>query len=187
VKKDDKDPTTSDVAGDMLNALGLKIDMAKLLSTEDVGEQLKQLREKLKNAGGREVLGDEEWRSGETSISRHSRTQGVAKEKEFHIETGAPPSQRKRPERQPRPPEMVEPTIDVFQEPQEIVVVAEVPGVELADLDLKVEKDYLFLTTKPQASRQYRKKINLGCPVKADSLKATSSRGGILEFHLQKE
>jgi len=187
VKKDGEESTASDVVKGMFDIFGLKIDKTKLLSTEDAGEQLKQLREKLKSAGGREVLGDEEWRSGETSISRHSRTQGVAKEKEFHIETGAPPSQRKRPERQPRPPEMVEPTIDVFQEPQEIVVVAEVPGVELADLDLKVEKDYLFLTTKPQASRQYRKKINLGCPVKADSLKATSSRGGILEFHLQKE
>ena len=187
MKKDGEESTASDVVNGMFDIFGLKIDMAKLLSAEDAGEQLKQLREKLKNAGGREVLGDEEWRSGETSISRHSRTQGVAKEKEFHIETGAPPSQRKRPERQPRPPEMVEPTIDVFQEPQEIVVVAEVPGVELADLELKVEKDSLFLTTKPQASRQYRKKINLGCPVKADSLKATSSRGGILEFHLQKE
>ena len=187
MKKDGEESTASDVANGMFDIFGLKIDMAKLLSTGDAGEQLKQLREKLKKAGGREVLGDEEWRSGETIISRHSRTQDIAKEKEFQIETGAPPSERKRPERQHRPPEMIEPAIDVFQEPQEIVVVAEVPGVELADLDLEVGKDSLLLTTKSRASRQYRKKINLGCPVKADSLKATSSRGGIFEFHLQKE
>jgi HSP20 family protein len=76
--------------------------------------------------------------------------------------------------------------VDVFHEEQEVVVVAEVPGVELADLELKVKDDVLSISTKPAARRNYRKEIKLGSRVDQDSLKATC-RNGILEIHLQKK
>jgi HSP20 family protein len=186
MKKGDKESDLSDVIGGTLNILGLKIDLAKLLSSpEDVRDRLEELREKLKKAGGREVLSDEEWRRGETSISGHLRTRGILGEREYHIGTTEPPASRRGRERVSEPPEAVEPPVDVFHEAEEIVVVAEVPGVHLADLELKVKDDVLSLSTKPAARRSYHKEVGLGVRVDADSLKATC-RNGILEVHLRK-
>jgi len=186
MNKDKKEFDLSDTIGGTLNILGLKIDLAKLLSApEDVRDRLEELREKLKKAGGGEVLSDEEWSRGEVSISGHLRTRGILGEKEYHIGTAGPPTRQRHQERVPEPPEAVEPPVDVFREAEEVVVVAEVPGMELADLELKVENDVLFLSTKPAARRGYQKEIELGSQVDADSLKATC-RNGILEVHLQK-
>jgi len=78
MKKDDKEFNVSDVLGGTLNILGLKIDLAKLLSSpQDIRDQLEELRGRLKQAGGKEVLGDEEWRSGGVSIGGHFRTRGI--------------------------------------------------------------------------------------------------------------
>ena len=186
MKKKEEEFDLSDTVGGTLNILGLKIDLAKLLSSpEDVRDRLEELREKLKKAGGREVLSDEEWKRGEVSISGHLSTRGILGEKEYHIGTAGPPTRWKDRERVPEPPEVVEPPVDVFHEAEEIVVVAEVPGVELTDLEIKVEDDVLSLSAKPAARRSYQKEIELGSQVDADSLQATC-RNGILEVHLQK-
>ena len=191
MKKEDNKSDISDVIGGTLNIFGLKIDLAKLLSSpEDVKGGLEQLREKLKKAGGREVMSDEEWKSGGASISGHLRTSGILGDREYHVGTTTPPvkpvARRKRKEKAPEPPEVIEPPVDVFREAKEIVVVAEVPGVDLADLELKVEDNVLSLSTKPTARRNYHKKIELGSSVDEGSLKATC-RNGILEIHLQKK
>ena len=191
MKKEDKKSDISDVFGGTLNLFGFKIDLGKLLSSpEDVKGGLEQLREKLKKAGGREVMSDEEWKSGGVGISGHFRTSGILGDREYHVGTTTPPvepvAKRKRKEKAPEPPEAVEPPVDVFREAEEIVVVAEVPGVELADLELKVKDDVLILATKPATRRHYLKKIELGSAVDGGSLKATC-RNGILEIHLQKK
>ena len=185
-EKKEKELDLSDVIGGKLNILGLKIDLAKLLSSpEDVRDQLEKLREKLKQAGGKEVLSDEAWRRGETSISGHLRTGGILGEREYHIGTVGPPTRGRGRERVSEPPEAIEPPVDVFHEDQETVVVAEVPGVELEDLEHKVEDDVLSLSTKPSARRSYRKDIDLGSQVDPNSLKATC-RNGVLEVHLKR-
>ena len=187
MKKEDKKSDISDVIGGTLNIFGLKIDLAKLLSSpEDVKDRLEELREKLKKAGGKEVLSDEEWRRGGVSISGHLRTGGILGEREYHIGTAGPPTRRRGREKVSEPPEAVEPAVDVFREAEEIIVVAEVPGVELADLKLKVEDSILSLASKSSARRNYRKKIELGSPVDESSLKA-NCRNGILEIRLQKK
>jgi len=190
MKKEDEKSDISDVFGGTLNLFGFKIDLGKLLSSpEDVKGGLEQLREKLKKAGGKEVMSDEEWKSGGMSISGSFKTSGILGDREYHVGTTTPPvepvDKRKRKEKAPEPPEAVEPPVDVFREAKEIVVVAEVPGVELTDLELKVNDNVLSLTTKSAARRNYLKKIELGSPVEEDSLKATC-RNGILEIHLQK-
>lgn len=188
MKKEDKEFDISDVLGGTLDFLGLKIDLGKLLSSpEDVRGQIEELREKLKQAGGKEVLGDEEWKSGGISIGGHFRTRGILGEREYHIGTTARPRPRpeRRPQRAPEPPEVVEPAVDVFSEPQEIMIVAEVPGVGLEDLELKIEDNVLSLSTKPAVQRKYKKEIRLSSEVDKDTLKATC-RNGILEVHLQK-
>ena len=186
-KKDDKEFDVSDIIGGKLNILGLNIDLGKLLSTpEDVKDQLENLRETLRRAGGKETLSDEEWQRGGVSIGGHFRTRGLLGDSEFHI--GTTPRARARPEprgRTPEPPEVVEPAVDVFHEEQEIVVVAEVPGVDLEDLDVRVEGNVLSLSTKPGVRRQYKKSIELGSPVAEESPDATC-RNGILEIRLKK-
>jgi len=188
MKKEDKEFDISDVLGGTLDFLGLKIDLGKLLSSpEDVGDRLQELREKLKQAGGKEVLGDEEWRSGGVSVGGHVRTRGILGDREYHIGTTPRPRPRpgRRPQKAPKPPEVVEPAVDVFNEPQEIMIVAEVPGVGLEDLELKVEDDVLSLSTKPAVRRKYKKEIKLSSEVDKDTLKATC-RNGVLEIRLEK-
>ena len=193
-KRDDKEFDISDVIGGKLNIFGLNIDVGKLLSSpENVRGQIEELRDKLKQAGGKETLSDEEWRSGGVSVGGHITTRSLAGDTEYHIGTSGlrtrrddPTGARPRPrERAPRPPEVVEPAADVFHEAEEIVVVAEVPGVTLEDLEIKVEDSNLSLSSKPGVRRQYRKLIELGSPVASESMES-SCRNGILEVHLKK-
>ena len=187
-KKEDKEFILSDVIAGSLDIFGLKVDLGKLLSSpEKVRDRLEMLREKLKQAGGKETLSDEEWRKQGVSVRGHVKTRGVLGEGEYHIGTGGRPVRERRPPpKTPDSPEVVEPAVDVFDEPQEIVLVAEVPGVGLNDFKLKVEGQVLSLSTKPEARRGYRKDIELRSEVDADTLKATC-RNGILEVRLQKK
>lgn len=51
----------SGIIGGALNILGIKIDLGELLSTPlGLAGQLEELRERLKQAGGEEVLSDED-------------------------------------------------------------------------------------------------------------------------------
>lgn len=191
-KKEDKEFDPSSVISGALNILGLKIDLGKLLSTpEEVKDRLEQLREKLKQVGGKEVLGSEEWRQGGVSISGVVRTRGILGEREYHMGTGLRPGRQPRPPKASRPPaspeEVVEPTVDIFTEAGEIMVVAEVPGVGLNDLELKVHSGkVLSLSTHPGARRRYQKEIELSAEVDAETLRATC-RNGVLEVRLRKK
>jgi HSP20 family protein len=187
MKKDNKEFDLSQVIGGALDIFGVKLDLGKLLSSPDeVRERLEALREKLKQAGGKETQTDEEWRQG-VSVRGHVRTRGVLGEREYHIGTGGKPVWEQRPTRKPpEPPEVVEPAVDVFDEPKEIVVVAEVPGVGLNDLELKVQDKVLSLSTKSKAGMNYRKDIELSSEVDADTLRATC-HNGILEVRLRKK
>jgi len=186
MKKEDKEFDISDVLGGTLNIFGLKIDLGKLLSSpEDIGDRLQELREKLKKAGGKETLTDEEWKSGGISIGGHFRTRGVLGDAEYHIGTTSRPRPQQKAARAPEPPEVVEPAVDIFDEAEEIMIVAEVPGVGLEDLELKIEDNIFSLSTKPTAPRSYRKEISLDSQPVPESLVA-NCRNGILEVHLKK-
>jgi len=187
MKKGRKGFDISDVLGGTINVLGLKIDLADLLSSQEkVKEQLEQLREKLKEAGGEEVLTDEEWKRGGMTVSGYVRTRGILGEREYHLGTVEPRARRRGEERVSRPPETVEPPADIFYEANEVIVVAEVPGVGLEDLELKVQDDVFSLSTRPGARRSYRREIKLAQHVEPGTLEATC-RNGVLEVHLQKK
>lgn len=187
MKKGEKEFDLSQVIGGALDIFGLKIDLGKLLSSpEEVRDRLQELREKLKRAGGKEVRTDEEWNRGGVSISGQVETRGVLGDRVYHIGTGAQPHRQHQAPKTPEPPGVVEPTVDVFDEPQEIVIVAEVPGVGLNDLELKIQDRVLSLFTRPDARMGYRKEIELSSEVDAGSLKATC-HNGILEVRLRKK
>ena len=189
MKKQDKDQDQdiSQVIGGSLNILGMKIDVGKLLSSpEEVKGNLEQLREKLKKAGGKEVMSDEEWKKGGMSIKGSIKPRSLTGENEYHIGTSGLSQEKRGKAKAPEAPEAVEPPVDVFTEENEVVIIAEVPGVELVDLDIKLVDNMFSFSTRPSSRRNYRKKLKLGVAVDADSLKATCGNG-ILEVHLNKK
>jgi len=187
MKKGSKESEVPGAIGGTLDILGLKIDLSKILSSsEDLNKQLEELREKLKKSGGKETLSDEEWRKGKVSVSGNIKTRGILGDREYHIGTTEPPIKVNERKKASETPEAVEPPVDVFYEAKEILVIAEVPGVELADLEFKVNGDAFSFFTKSSARRNYRKEIKLSSKVDEDMMKATC-KNGILEIHLPKK
>jgi len=76
-----------------------------------------------------------------------------------------------------------EPLVDVFEEEQEIVVVAEMPGVAEDEVAIEIHDDVLSLTTT--GDRKYEKEIVLPAAVDGASVKK-SFKNGILELRMER-
>jgi HSP20 family protein len=77
-----------------------------------------------------------------------------------------------------------EPLVDVFDEGAEVVVVAEVPGVQEKDINLDLEGDVLALSaTGPK--RKYEKEVLLPAPVDP-ATRRQSYQNGYLELRFKK-
>ncbi len=192
----DESPRGSGLLGGRLNLLGVEIDLGKLLeSPGDIEQGLGALRERLKAAGGKERLSDEDWKAGGTSVTGFIRTGGVLGDQEFHIGTMGTRSERQggtvvrpRGKRTAAPtagPEVGEPPLDLFDEGDEIRIVADVPGAELDDLELKAEDRLFSLSTRPGARRAYRRDVALPAAVDPTIVSQTC-RNGVLEVRLRK-
>jgi HSP20 family protein len=81
--------------------------------------------------------------------------------------------------------EIREPIVDVFDEEDYILVIAELPGVSEDEIKVEVAGDILNLTASDK-DRKYAKEILLPSKVKSDPMK-TSYKNGILEVTLEKE
>ncbi len=78
-----------------------------------------------------------------------------------------------------------EPLVDVMDEGDRIVVIAELPGVDEKDIQLKVEGDILEIVASGK-NRKYQKDVLLPSTVDPESLES-SYRNGILEIRLAKK
>jgi HSP20 family protein len=76
-----------------------------------------------------------------------------------------------------------EPLVDLFDEGQEIVIVAELPGVGEEEIHVEVQDDILSLETTGE--RKYAKEVLLPEAVETATLRKTY-RNGILELRLKK-
>ena len=108
----------------------------------------------------------------------------------FSIRTGAegiPKVERfgniRRTEDGPVVADVREPLVDVFDEPDEIVLVVEMPGANEEDVSVEVHGDVLALETA--GDRKYAREVLLPAQVDAASLVKTY-RNGILEIRLKK-
>jgi HSP20 family protein len=81
--------------------------------------------------------------------------------------------------------EVREPMVDVFDEKDHILVIAELPGVAESEIKVEVAGDILNLTAADK-DRKYAREILLPGKVKPESIK-TSYNNGILEITLEKE
>jgi len=78
-----------------------------------------------------------------------------------------------------------EPIVDVFDEKDHILVVAELPGVSKESIDFEIKGDILNITAKTK-ERKYAKEVLL--PSAVDAKAVTSSyKNGMLEIKLQKK
>ncbi|NJL05258.1 MAG: Hsp20/alpha crystallin family protein [Chloroflexaceae bacterium] len=78
-------------------------------------------------------------------------------------------------------PQVREPLVDVFDEGEQIVVVAELPGVQMADIRVQINADVLALETTGE--RRYEKEILLPAAIDPTTIQQTY-RNGILELRL---
>ena len=81
--------------------------------------------------------------------------------------------------------EVREPIVDVFDEGEKLVVIAELPGVEEGDIHLEVKDDILDLSAEAK-DRKYSKEVLLPSTVDAGSMES-SYKNGILEIKLRKK
>jgi HSP20 family protein len=81
--------------------------------------------------------------------------------------------------------EVREPIVDVFDEKDHILVIAELPGVSEKEIKIEVAGDILNLTAADK-DRKYAREVLLPAKVKKESMK-TSYNNGILEITLEKE
>ncbi len=79
-----------------------------------------------------------------------------------------------------------EPLIDVFEEGDEITVIAEIPGVDKDKIKVEVSDDRRRLIIRASnANRKYYKEVELPAPVDPSSAKA-NYKNGVLEVKLKK-
>jgi len=81
--------------------------------------------------------------------------------------------------------EVREPIVDVFDEREKLVVIAELPGVEEKDIHLDVKDDIINLYAEAK-DRKYSKEVLLPSPVDANSMES-SYKNGVLEIKLRKK
>jgi HSP20 family protein len=80
--------------------------------------------------------------------------------------------------------EVREPVVDVFDEGETVVVIAEMPGVEESDVQFQIKQDILILSARHE-ERRYSKEVLLPCAVVADTARA-AYRNGIWELRAAK-
>lgn len=81
-------------------------------------------------------------------------------------------------------PQVREPLVDLFDEGDEIIVVAEMPGVQMSEIRVTLNEDVLALETT--GDRRYMKELLLPAAVDPTTIQQTY-RNGILELRLQRQ
>ena len=84
----------------------------------------------------------------------------------------------------PRVEETREPMVDIFEEKDRIVIIAEVPGVEEKDVRIDAKEDMVSINAKGR-DRKYGKDVKLPSPVDPATLESTY-KNGIVEIKLKR-
>lgn len=86
---------------------------------------------------------------------------------------------------EPEIKEEMEPVVDVIEKGDEIIVVADVPGVSKEEIDVEATERRLIIRAR-SSERKYYREVELPADVDPTSAKA-SYRNGILEVRLKKK
>lgn len=85
---------------------------------------------------------------------------------------------------QPVVEEIREPVVDVFEEQDHVLIVAEMPGISASDVKLAVKDDVLTITAK-RGDKKYRKEVLLPGSYAQDKM-TLSCNNGVLEIKCRK-
>jgi HSP20 family protein len=80
--------------------------------------------------------------------------------------------------------EVREPLVDLFDEEDKIIIIAEIPGVEEEKIKIEVKDDILELKAE-NSDKKYHKEILLPSKVKKESVRSTY-KNGVLEITISK-
>jgi HSP20 family protein len=170
-KKRGQEREEVDLSGGFLNGLSNLI------------EKLGELAEKGKELQGVKEFGNDELKGvyGFTIRSNlggsDDRTKGVKVEPFGNVRTDARTGRA-------AVHEVIEPPVDVFEEPGHVAVVAELPGVGPDDLSIEVVDDILTIRAE-RGKKKYHKEVLLPAAFKPEQM-THSCRNGILEIKFQK-
>ncbi|MBU0703248.1 MAG: Hsp20 family protein [Chloroflexi bacterium] len=167
-KRETKEEVTIDLGfGGLFKGLGNFIDL--------LGEMVETGEEEVARTGEFRVKGLGDKGRGVYGLSVRTGIGGIPRVEPFgNIRTT---------EDGPVVAEVREPLVDLFDEGQEIVIVAELPGVAEGEIQIEVQDDILSLETSGE--RKYAKEILLPEAIEATTLRKTY-RNGILELRLKK-
>ena len=84
----------------------------------------------------------------------------------------------------PKVEEEREPMTDMFDENDEIVIIAEMPGIEEGDLKIELNEDILDISAT-RSTRKYHKELLLPAKVEKENMKIKYNNG-ILEIRIKK-
>ena len=90
----------------------------------------------------------------------------------------------RRTEKGPTVDKVREPLVDIFDEDEMLLIIAELPGVAENDIQIAIQEGLLKLSTATKG-RKYAKELQIPCLVDENSLESTY-RNGILEIKLRK-
>jgi len=146
----------------------------------DLAERVEQAGGEIRKSGTIKGLGG--------NLGRNKGVRGVYG---FTVRTGLGQKTRvepfgniKKTKTGPKVVEQREPIVDVFDEKDHILIIAELPGVDEKSIKLDFKKDMLLLEAGG-GSRKYSKEILLKDKIDFDS-RETSFKNGILELRLKK-
>ena len=83
----------------------------------------------------------------------------------------------------PKPSDVFEPTVDMYEQDDKITVVVEIPGASRDSIKIKAKEDELYV--EAEGERKYAKRIKLPAKVDVKSAKA-KFKNGILTIELKK-
>ena len=172
--------------GSLFKGLG---DFLEVLSDKmEAFEQMDTSGAEPRASGGRMPRGAPPTRTGTFKVKGlGDKAQGVYGLSFRTLADGVPKVERfgniRRTEDGPVVADVREPLVDLFDEPDEIVLVAEMPGANEEDVSVELHDDVLVLETSGE--RKYAREVLLPAAVDAASLQKTF-RNGILELKLKK-
>ncbi len=90
----------------------------------------------------------------------------------------------RRTEKGPVVDQVREPLVDVFDEDDLLLIIAELPGVAKKDVQIEIHHGLLKLSTATKG-RRYAKELELPCPIDEGTLES-AYKNGVLEIRLRK-
>ncbi|MBD3182391.1 Hsp20/alpha crystallin family protein [Candidatus Poribacteria bacterium] len=169
-----KDDKKDNVKGNINIDIGLGGLFKGLGSLIDLASELAEKSESIKKEG---VIGDDKDLKAVYGVSVKFGTGGKATVQQF--------GNVKEKKQGPIVDEIREPMVDIFDEGDYILVIAEMPGVSETEIKYEIKGDILILSGEKK-ERKYYKEILLSAPVDEEKTKY-SNRNGIVEIKLWKQ